>query len=474
MRLPRPESISSCLLLVVVGCSGASASFGSPDLASDVPNGPSSDGGLAHDLAATGATPSSDLAASGGVPSDLAMNSAPADLAVSGAPADLAVSGAPADLTVGGTSPSDLATTVPSGSDGGWRTISSIGEPARRSNHSAVWTGTKMLVWGGQSVAKGGAALNTGGLYDPSSDSWTATSTSGAPSGRIDNVAVWTGQELLVWGGDTGVPNYTLLGDGARYDPATDQWAPISTVGAPTPRANACAVWTGSDLLVWSGQYPGGYANVANGARYRPSEDRWYPISQQSAPLDGQTATTAVWTGSEMFVWVGDTPADPAVGGRYDPALDQWYPMTTTAEPSQRYHAQAIWTGSDVIVWGGKPEEVNVPFEIGERYRPASDSWLPIATDGEPDSRIYFVSAWTGTKLIVWGGQELDYGLSAGGSVYDPLLDTWTALPLPDDYGLINQQRSLASGIYTGSELLIWGGLTTYDEMILPGLRYPL
>jgi hypothetical protein len=44
---------------------------------------------------------------------------------------------------------------------------------------TAVWTGTEMIVWGGTN-----APTNTGGRYNPSTDSWTATSTTNAPSAR--------------------------------------------------------------------------------------------------------------------------------------------------------------------------------------------------------------------------------------------------------------------------------------------------
>ena len=43
--------------------------------------------------------------------------------------------------------------------------------------------------------------LNTGGRYNPSTDSWTATSTTNAPAARYDHTAVWTGSEMIVWGG---------------------------------------------------------------------------------------------------------------------------------------------------------------------------------------------------------------------------------------------------------------------------------
>ena len=43
--------------------------------------------------------------------------------------------------------------------------------------------------------------LNTGGRYNPGTDSWTATSTTNAPTARYVHTAVWTGSEMIVWGG---------------------------------------------------------------------------------------------------------------------------------------------------------------------------------------------------------------------------------------------------------------------------------
>jgi hypothetical protein len=70
-----------------------------------------------------------------------------------------------------------------------------------------------MVVWGGF----GANFLGTGGAYAPASQTWTALATLGAPAGRDGQAAVWTGSRMLVWGGRN---SDGLLGDGAAYDPA--------------------------------------------------------------------------------------------------------------------------------------------------------------------------------------------------------------------------------------------------------------
>ena len=76
-----------------------------------------------------------------------------------------------------------------------------------------------MIVWGGQQ--RSAATLNTGGRYDPATDSWTATSTTNAPEARYSHTAVWTGTQMIVWGGLWQRHGY--LNTGGRYDPSYRQ-----------------------------------------------------------------------------------------------------------------------------------------------------------------------------------------------------------------------------------------------------------
>ena len=57
-----------------------------------------------------------------------------------------------------------------------------------------------MIVWGGREAC--GVVVNTGARYNPSTDTWTPTGTgSGVPSPRENHTAVWTGTGMIVWGG---------------------------------------------------------------------------------------------------------------------------------------------------------------------------------------------------------------------------------------------------------------------------------
>jgi len=117
-----------------------------------------------------------------------------------------------------------------------------------------------MIIWGG---SNGSNYLNTGGRYDPGMDSWTATNNL-APSARYSHTAVWTGAEMIVWGGsDDHPPDFDT---GGRYNPGTDTWTSTSTINAPSGRVAHTAVWTGGEMIIWGGADGTNYLNT--GGRY--------------------------------------------------------------------------------------------------------------------------------------------------------------------------------------------------------------
>jgi hypothetical protein len=171
-----------------------------------------------------------------------------------------------------------------------------------------------MIVWGGQD---GLAQLNTGGQYDPVGNSWAAggTATSGAPTVRRHHTAVWTGARMIIWGGQP--DNASVLNSGGQYDPVGNSWTATTTSDAPSGRAVHTAVWTGTRMIVWGGQISGG-GPLGTGGQYDPAGDSWAATSSVGAPT-ARFGHAAVWTGTRMIVW-GGTPDDntfPNTGSRF-------------------------------------------------------------------------------------------------------------------------------------------------------------
>src|SRR6185503_5110428 len=124
------------------------------------------------------------------------------------------LSQSPAAGTLVGLGTTTITVTATDQASNTWTEVTSVGAPSTRYLHTAVWTGSEMIVWGGIESS----SLNTGGRYNPANETWTPISTTGAPSARYYHTAVWTGSEMIVWGGNDG----SYLNDGGRYNPATD------------------------------------------------------------------------------------------------------------------------------------------------------------------------------------------------------------------------------------------------------------
>jgi N-acetylneuraminic acid mutarotase len=267
-----------------------------------------------------------------------------------------------------------------------------------------------MIVWGGLVDKSNARPSNTGGIYDPQTNTWEPMTTIFAPEVRQYHTAVWTGSRMIVWGGASA--SSTLI-TGGIYDPQTDTWAPTSTVGAPELYYWHTAVWTGAEMIVWGGidQVTGEEFNT--GGIYDPQTDSWRPTSTVDAPT-GRFAHTAVWTGAEMIVWGGldETSTVTHTGGVYDPATDTWA-ATPTAPPYEgRHWHSAVWTGAEMIIWGG----TGWFLDTGDIYYPQSDTWALMSTANAPQGRGHHCAVWTGTEMIVWGGTvQIDLLTNTGG-----------------------------------------------------------
>ncbi|MGH7272577.1 MAG: hypothetical protein ACREJ3_19280, partial [Polyangiaceae bacterium] len=232
-------------------------------------------------------------------------------------------------------------------------------------------------------------------LYDPASDSWTPIHSSPLSPPRAGESAVWTGTEMLIWGGQiypatwlppsgttgSSVPPIVPPTSGAAYNPTTGVWRAMSAAGQPPPRAAHTAVWTGTEMIIWGGD---GYFNaqssdtvLADGAAYNPATDTWRPI--RPAPDTGLYDAASVWTGTEMIVWGGKDKYGPGYsnrGYRYTPATDRWQYMTTVGAPAQRLFPGGTWTGRSLVVWGG------LAFGDFAPWLTDGAQWFPEAADG--------------------------------------------------------------------------------------------
>ena len=118
------------------------------------------------------------------------------------------------------------------------------------------------------------------------SDTWTPTAA--LPESTIGITAVWTGAEMIVWGGGRNT--------GSRYDPATDTWTSMAMIGAPSPRRDHAAVWTGTEMIVWGGC---GQSTILRARLRQPLRPSHRCLDADAvSPISARRFHTAVWTGT--------------------------------------------------------------------------------------------------------------------------------------------------------------------------------
>ena len=186
-----------------------------------------------------------------------------------------------------------------------WSSIPEAGAPLARAGATGVWTGDQLIIWGGR--LNQGEAGDGGRLSIPQGApmSWQPINRNGAPAPRQGHCAVWTGGRMIVWGGTSGT---TLLDDGGSYDPITDQWTRITRIDAPSARKGHSALWTGKEMIILFGSDQDG--ETASAHAYDPAEDSWRALPSSGSPI-ARVGAVAAWTGAEIVVFGGEANGSP-------------------------------------------------------------------------------------------------------------------------------------------------------------------
>ena len=306
-----------------------------------------------------------------------------------------------------------------------------------------------MLIWGGTTNSNEPLPSTGGGIYYPGSKRWYSLPPT-EQVGRFNHSTVWTGQEMIVWGGK-GDLSSEVIGDGWIYDYKHEDWLVVTAEGAPAARAGHSAVWTGKQMIIWGGEGVDGF--LGDGAMYDPKADKWTPLPTLDAP-SARGYHSVVWTGKKMIVWGGlDNDGALDSGAVFDPKAGTWTEMAPNELIYARVSHTAVWTGKQMIVWGGRGDDEEF-FGDGAIYDLNKDTWLPLAADkAAPSQRELHTATWTGKEMIVFGGQNAD-GMLDDGAIYSPKTGRWTKLRMKVSPG----PRAMHTAVWSGDSLVIFGG----------------
>jgi hypothetical protein len=231
---------------------------------------------------------------------------------------------------------------------------------------------TKIFLWSGSE--------RKGFVYNYSANIWDSINTAQSPSVRYNHKAVWTGSEVVIFGGssvESPVSGTDYLNTGGRYSPTVNQWAPLPAILTSFPgRKKFAMAATSNGIFIWGGcqGYPiSGYKCCS-----------FNPVTFECITGIGYSYDSSITFNDGIF---------------YNNATNNWTLVSPTNAPSARYHPAAIFDGTNVVIAGGAyyrqpfigcvscitspfgcPKFLNndTLYNNGAKYDPATNSWTPI------------------------------------------------------------------------------------------------
>jgi hypothetical protein len=242
---------------------------------------------------------------------------------------------------------------------GTWSTIPQAPIFGRRLE-VAVWSTTthELIIWNGNrsSGAHEGplGVVNDGAAYHPATRTWRMIAL--APVSGTTYAGVWTGTKMVVYGGG-GNHGGGSWGTPAVYDPVTDRWdaldQPIAKRQSPagTPHGSAATFFGGYDVCHCTQTilYP------TDGASWDETTRAWTVIPKIPTEIAtrGSAGDVGIWWGSGKFHAYFSRYAGNG-GGVYTPG-GEWTAMDPGG-PTAQFGIHATPMGADALVWTDQME----------------------------------------------------------------------------------------------------------------------
>ena len=304
-----------------------------------------------------------------------------------------------------------------------------IGGPLNaRMGPSGVWTGSEVIVWGGYHSSGLIGRPDTGyprsgAAYTRYGDDWRTFPNAPIP-GRYRHIAEWTGREMIVWGGYTITWRPGTPPDGAAYNPRTDRWRTIAA--APLRFGlTRTSVMTDTEWVVAVTR-----KRDIVVAAYHPTADSWRLLPP--VPGEPTEANRLIWTGEELLYLNGS---------------EEMFRLSDAASAWVRSHVrpigpQAVWTGSELI---GIPR-----YNVGAlaRFDDTSGDWQDIPGPILEGARLI----WTGTHALLIADHD------APSYLYNPATEIWLQLSWPQRLHIEDHVS-----VWADDQLVEWGGWSGGD-----------
>lgn len=227
-------------------------------------------------------------------------------------------------------------------SSGNWSTAASLG--AARYGHT-----TTMLADGTALVAcgyNGSSYLATAATYSASSNSWTATSNNVGTARRYHTSVLLNNGKVLVAGGYNG----SVLTSAQLYDPSTNSWSATGSLN--TARYLHTAILLPNGMVLVAGGHGTSTTILSSAELYDPTTGNW---SSAASLANARYTHKATLLATGDVVVSGGSSGSAALDSTevYDPSTDTWTTGPTLAS-GRGYHTATLLTNGRVLLSAGQ------------------------------------------------------------------------------------------------------------------------
>ena len=249
------------------------------------------------------------------------------------------------------------------------------GKPCARSSHgvSLVQNGTRLIVYGGEHVARTPLASEEAGWAadsGTSSFSWRRLNCQQSPPDRIAHAQAVYQNNVYIFGGRAGITmNEQAMNDLWKLDcsgpPGTETWSQVAyETGSgdkpPEPRSFHRMICIGSSLYVFGG-CGAAHGRLADLHRFDLETRTWHELPLSQLRGRGGPNFVSLGSGTSLGVVAGFSGEETADGQIFDLAAEKWREaLLTTSGPLKGFRPRSVCVAESfpslgcVIIFGGE------------------------------------------------------------------------------------------------------------------------
>ncbi|HKY41172.1 MAG TPA: kelch repeat-containing protein [Polyangiaceae bacterium] len=199
-----------------------------------------------------------------------------------------------------------------------WSSTTSNDRPSALLDRTVGWSGSLLTVYGGRQ--QGGSGDNKTYTYELATDDWA--NVADGPTDRYGALGTWDGTYLLAWSG----MGSSIRTNGRMYNPVDDTWTNMGTAGDPTYRyaIHRMTGWTNRlkpRVTLMVGGFNSSNGVLTDGGIYNSTTNGWTPVTGWPSAASHLWGV-GVWTGTELVMWsgrLGTSSTLTTAGDRYVP-----------------------------------------------------------------------------------------------------------------------------------------------------------